>query len=46
MTRESSQKVCDGLAKAMRAFGIPEAILTDIQAGWRPGGARVVRPAV
>lgn len=29
MTRESSQKVCDGLAKAMRAFGIPEAILTD-----------------
>jgi len=29
MTRESSQKVCDGLAKALRAYGAPEAILTD-----------------
>jgi hypothetical protein len=33
MTRETSQKVCDGLAKALRAYGVPEAILTDIQAG-------------
>jgi transposase InsO family protein len=29
MTRETSQKVCDGLAKALRAYGVPEAILTD-----------------
>ena len=29
MSRESSQKVCDGLAQALRAYGVPEAILTD-----------------
>lgn len=29
MTRETSQKVCDGLAKALRTFGVPQAILTD-----------------
>ena len=29
MVRESSQKVCDGLAKALRAYGVPEQILTD-----------------
>ncbi|MBO0884962.1 MAG: IS481 family transposase [Mycobacterium sp.] len=29
MSRESSQKVCDGLAKALRGYGIPEQILTD-----------------
>lgn len=29
MTRESSQKVCDGLTKALRAYGIPGQILTD-----------------
>jgi transposase InsO family protein len=29
MTRETSQKVCDGLAKALRTYGIPEAVLTD-----------------
>ncbi|MDT4939850.1 MAG: hypothetical protein QOG80_3521, partial [Pseudonocardiales bacterium] len=29
MTRETSQKVCDGLAKALRAYGVPAAILTD-----------------
>jgi transposase InsO family protein len=29
MTRESSQKVCDGLAKALRAYGVPQSILTD-----------------
>jgi hypothetical protein len=27
--RETSQKVCDGLAKALRAYGVPEQILTD-----------------
>jgi transposase InsO family protein len=29
MPRESSRHVCDGLAAAMRAFGVPEEILTD-----------------
>lgn len=29
MVRESSQRVCDGLALAMRTWGVPEQILTD-----------------
>jgi transposase InsO family protein len=29
MTRESSQGVCRGLAQALRAYGVPEQILTD-----------------
>jgi len=29
MTRETSQKVCDGLGKALRAYGVPQSILTD-----------------
>jgi transposase InsO family protein len=29
MVRETSQKVCDGLGKALRAYGVPEQILTD-----------------
>jgi len=29
MFRETSQKVCDGLAAAMRTYGVPEEILTD-----------------
>jgi len=29
MTRETSRQVCDGLGKALRAYGVPEAILTD-----------------
>jgi transposase InsO family protein len=29
MVRESSQRVCEGLALAMRTYGIPEQILTD-----------------
>jgi transposase InsO family protein len=29
MVRESSQRVCDGLAKALRAWGVPGQILTD-----------------
>jgi transposase InsO family protein len=29
MSRESSQKVCEGLARALRTYGVPEAILTD-----------------
>jgi hypothetical protein len=29
MTRESSRGVCDGLSKALAAYGLPEQILTD-----------------
>jgi transposase InsO family protein len=29
MARETSQQVCDGLAKALRTYGVPEQILTD-----------------
>ena len=29
MSRESSHKVCDGLSKALRSYGVPEQILTD-----------------
>jgi transposase InsO family protein len=29
MVRESSQRVCDGLAAALRTYGVPEQILTD-----------------
>jgi transposase InsO family protein len=29
MSRESSQNVCRGLAQALRAYGVPEQILTD-----------------
>ncbi|WP_182376924.1 IS481 family transposase [Nocardioides sp. WS12] len=29
MLRESSQRVCDGLALALRTYGVPEEILTD-----------------
>jgi transposase InsO family protein len=29
MLRESSQRVCEGLALAMRTYGVPEQILTD-----------------
>jgi transposase InsO family protein len=29
MLRESSRQVCDGLAEAMRRYGVPEEILTD-----------------
>lgn len=29
MLRENSQRVCEGLAAALRAYGVPEQILTD-----------------
>ena len=29
MPRERTQAVCDGLAAALRAYGVPEQILTD-----------------
>jgi transposase InsO family protein len=32
--------------EAVAAHGVPASTLTDIQAGWRPEGPRIVRPAV
>ena len=29
MLRESSQRVCEGLALALRTYGVPQQILTD-----------------
>ena len=46
MPRERTRPVCDGLTMAMARFGVPEQILTDIQAWWCPEGPRIVRPAV
>src|SRR5215204_2442590 len=36
MARERTQPVCDGLTAALRTYGVPEQILTDIQARWCP----------
>jgi hypothetical protein len=46
MARERTQPVCDGLTAAMRAYGVPQQILTDIQAWWCPEDPWIVRPAV
>jgi transposase len=52
MLRETAQRVCDGLAAAMRTHGVPEEVLTDIQSWWRgirpdlsAGGEDRCRPA-
>src|SRR5215207_1359357 len=52
MARERTQPVCDGLTAALKAYGLPEQILTDIQSGWRgirakwsAGGEDRCRPA-
>lgn len=52
MLRETSGNVCDGLATALRAYGVPQQILTDIQSGCaalslfcRPAGEDRRRPA-
>jgi hypothetical protein len=52
MLRETSGNVCDGLAAALRAYGVPQQILTDIQSGCaalslfcRPAGEDRRRPA-
>jgi transposase len=44
--RATAKPVCDALLAALRRHGIPEQILTDIQAWWCPEGPRIVRPAV
>ena len=44
--RATARAVCLALAAALSRFGVPEEILTDIQAWWCPEGPRIVRPAV
>jgi transposase len=46
MAQERTRLVCDGLTAALHASGVPQQILTDIQAWWCPEGPRIVRPAV
>jgi transposase len=46
MTQEQTRLVCDGLTAALTTNGVPEQILTLIQAWWCPEGPRIVRPAV
>src|SRR5829696_6287464 len=44
--RATAGPVCEALLAALRRHGIPEQILTDIQAWWCPEGPWIVRPAV
>jgi transposase len=44
--RATSRAVCLALAEALARFGVPEEIITDIQAVFCPGKPRVVRPVV
>jgi transposase len=45
VTRATSKAVCQVLAASLARHGIPDEILTDIQAGWRPPDAWFHRPA-
>ena len=44
--KATGRAVCLALVAALRRYGVPEELLTDIQARWRPVGTRIVRPAV
>jgi transposase len=44
--RATGRAVCLAFAEALQRFGIPEEVLTDIQARFRPQGPWIVRPAV
>ena len=44
--RATGRQVCLAFAQALLRFGIPEEVLTDIQAWWCPEGPWIVRPAV
>ena len=46
MAREQTRPVCEGLTVAMGSYGVPQQILTDIQAWWCLEGPWIVRPAV
>jgi transposase len=44
--RATGRQVCLAFAQALIRFGVPDEVLTDIQAWWCPEGPRIVRPAV
>jgi transposase InsO family protein len=44
--RATGRAVCLALAAALARFGVPEEILSDIQAWWCPEDPWIVRPAV
>jgi hypothetical protein len=46
LERATGRAVCLAFAAALAKFGVPEEVLTDIQAWWCPEGPRIVRPAV
>jgi transposase InsO family protein len=43
--RATTRAVCLAFAQALARYGAPEEVITDIQAGGRVWGPRVVRPA-
>jgi Integrase core domain len=45
MSRATARPVCEAFAQALRAYGVPQAVLTDIQAEWCPSDAWFDRPA-
>ena len=44
--RATGRAVCLAFAAALRAYGVPGEVLTDIQAVFVPGKPHVVRPVV
>jgi transposase InsO family protein len=46
VVRATGRAVCLAFAAALRTYGVPEEVLTDIQAVFVPGKPRVVRPVV
>jgi transposase len=44
--RATGRQVCLAFTQALLRFGVPDEVLTDIQAWWCPEGPRIVRPAV
>ena len=46
VARASGRAVCAAFVSALAEFGVPEQVLTDIQAWWCLEGPWIVRPAV
>jgi transposase InsO family protein len=45
LARATGRAVCRALVAALRCYGVPEELLTDIHPEWRADGACGVRPA-
>src|SRR5262245_9243830 len=45
MERATARAVCAAFVDALRRWGVPDEVLTDIQSAWCVLGPRVVRPA-